>query len=280
MAAISLEGLVRGPQTGKGDVMPDLPARPNLDQLRHQASDLLRAARAGDAAATRRIEAVSPRLTLAAAQLVVSRDYGFSSWARLKAEVDARTMDLAQKVEVFLEASVRDWTGRAARLLAATPEIAGYNFATAVVLGDADRVRQEIKRDPAVATRPDDRSGWTPLHAVCGSRWHRMDPARAAGLVSVVRLLLDAGASLEARARGGRTPLGCATAAASAGTGNEPVLRLLLERGAVPDDDDLYLAGFAMNAYRCLRLLLDHTPNMASTVQTALFFFHNTATTE
>lgn len=250
--------------------MPDLPARPNIDQLRHQARDLLRAARAGDAAATRQIEAVSPRLTLAAAQLVVSRDYGFSSWARLKAEVDARTMDLAQKVEVFLEASVRDWTGRAARLLAATPEIAGYNFATAVVLGDADRVREEIERDPAVATRPDDRSGWTPLHAVCGSRWHRMDPARAAGLVSVVRLLLDAGASLEARARGGRTPLGCATATASAGTGNEPVLRLLLEHGAVPDDDDLYLAGFASNAHQCLRLLLDQMPNVAGTVEKAL----------
>jgi len=250
--------------------MPDLPARPNLDQLRHQARDLLRDARAGDASATRRIEAVSHRLTLAAPQLVVSRDYGFSSWSRLKAEVDARTLDLAQKVEVFLVASVRDWTGRAARLLAATPEIAAYSFATAVVLGDADRVREEIERDPAVATRPDDRSGWTPLHAVCGSRWHHLDPARAEGLLAVARLLLDAGASLEARARGGRTSLGCATATASAGTGNEPVIRLLLERGAVPDDDDLYLAGFARNAHRCLRLLLDHTPNVAGTVQTAL----------
>ena len=135
--------------------MPDLPARPNLDQLRHQARDVLGAARAGDATATRRIEAVSNQLTLAAAQLAVAREYGFPSWARLKAEVDARTADLAQKVRLFLEASVGDWTDRAARLLAAEPEIAGYNFATAVVLGDADRVRQEIERDPGAATRPD-----------------------------------------------------------------------------------------------------------------------------
>jgi len=56
--------------------MPDLPARPNLDQLRHQARDVLRAARAGDAAATRRIEAVSNRLILAAAQLAVAREHG------------------------------------------------------------------------------------------------------------------------------------------------------------------------------------------------------------
>ena len=250
--------------------MPDLPARPNLDQLRHQARDLVRAARAGDVAAMKRIEAVSDRLTLAAAQLVVARDHGFSSWARLKEEVDARTMDLARKVEVFLEASVRDWTGRAGRLLAATPEIGDYSFATAVVLGDADRVREEIQRDPAAATRADLQSGWTALHAVCASRWHRLDPARADGLLAVARLLLDAGASVDARARGARTPLGCATATASSGIGNEPIIRLLLERGAVPEDHDLYLAGFASNAHRCLRLLLDHMPNVAGTVETAL----------
>ena len=250
--------------------MPDLPARPSLDELRHQARDLLRLARAGDVAATRRVEAVSDRLTPAAARIAVAREYGFSSWARLKAEVDARTMDLAEKVEAFLDASIRDWTGRAARLLAATPEIAGHSFATAVVLGDADRVGREIERDPAVATRADDRSGWTPLHAVCGSRWQGLDPARADGLLAVARLLLDAGASMEARARGGRTPLGCATASASSGVDNEPIIRLLLERGAVPDDDDLYLVGFASNAHRSLRLLLDHTPDVAKTVETAL----------
>jgi len=251
--------------------MPDLPARPNLDHLRHQARDLLRGARAGDAAATRRVEAVSDRLTLAAAQLAVAREYGFPNWARLKAEVDARTMNLAQKVEVFLEASIRDWTGRAARLLAATPEIAGYNFATALVLGDADRVRQEIESDPALATQPDARTGWTPLHAVCASRWHLLDPARADGLLAVARLLLDAGASLEASARGGgRTPLSCATASASGGAGHEPIIRLLLERGAVPGDQDLYLAGFAGNAHQCLRLLLDYMPDVAGSAETAL----------
>ena len=98
--------------------MVTLPPRPNLDHLRRQARDLLRAARAGDDAATARIGAVSGRLTLADAQLAVAREYGFASWARLAAEVQARTMDLAQQVEAFCEASIRDWTGRAARMLA------------------------------------------------------------------------------------------------------------------------------------------------------------------
>src|SRR5215471_12011345 len=165
--------------------------------------------------------------------------------------------DLAEAVEAFLDASVRDWTGRAPRLLAATPEIADYSFATAVMLGDASRVRREIEHDPAVATRPDERTRWTPLHAACASRWYLLDPARADGLLAVARLLLDAGASLEARARGGRTPLGCATATASSGEGNEAVIRLLLEHGAVPDDGDLSLVCFATNAHECLRLLLE-----------------------
>src|SRR5260370_1883868 len=239
--------------------MTNLPARPNLDQLRNQARDLLRAARPGDAASTKRIQAVSDRLTLAAAQLAMAREYGFSSWARLKAVVEALTTDFAEKVQAFVEASIRDYTDRAARMLAANPEIAGYSFATAVVLGDADHVRAEIVRDPDLATRPDARSGWTPLHAVCGSRWHRLDPARTDGLRAVARLLLDAGADLEAPIPGqraaarGRTPRACAAATASTAGGNEPIIRLLLERGAVPDDDDLYLVGFASNAHRCLR---------------------------
>src|SRR5580693_4775484 len=130
--------------------MATLPSRPNLDHLRRQARDLLRAARAGDDAATARIGAVSGRLTLAAAQLAVAREYGFASWARLAAEVQARTMDLAHQVEAFCEASIRDGTGRAARMLAANPAIAGYSFAAAVILGDAGRVRTEIAADPAL----------------------------------------------------------------------------------------------------------------------------------
>lgn len=257
--------------------MTDLPARPDLDQLRHQARDLLRNASAGDRTATGRIRAVSEQMTLAAAQLAVAREYGFASWPRLKAAVEARTADLAQKVDAFLEASMRDWTGRVARLLAATPEIAGYDFRTAVVLGDADRVREMLRRDPGLATRTDPRSGWTALDAACASRWHRLDPARGDGLVAVARLLLDAGADPAAR-RGGRrgdwTPLRCAVA----GAANPAIARLLLDHGAVPDDHDLYLACFGDDDHQSLRLLLDHAPDVAQT--TALSAPVNTGDTE
>ncbi len=189
----------------------------------------------------------------------------------MRDEVTARTADLAQQAEAFCEASIRDWTGRAARMLAATPEIAGYSFATAVILGDADRVRTEIGRDPGLATRPDARSGWTPLHAVSASRWHALDPGRAEGLLAVARMLLEAGADPNGRTggqggHGGWTPLRCAVA----GAANPLITRLLLERGAVPGDHDLYLAGFGDDAHECLRLLLGHATDVAQIARMAL----------
>jgi ankyrin repeat protein len=245
--------------------MTTLPARPSLDHLRRQARSLLRAAQAGDTDAAARIRVVSERLTLTAAQLAVAREYGFASWGRLKTEVEARTTDLARQAEEFCEASIRDWTGRAARMLAVTPELAGYSFATAVILGDARRVRREVGRDPGLATRPDAGSGWTPLHAVCASRWHRLDPARADGLLAVARLLLDAQADVQARV-GQWTPLRCAVA----GAANPAIARLLLERGAVPGDHDLYLAGFGDDDHQCLRLLLDHATDVPAIASQAL----------
>lgn len=245
--------------------MPALPDRPDLDQLRRQAKDLVHAARSGDAAALARIGAVSGAVTLAGARLTLAREYGFESWTRLKTEVEARSTDVDEQVRAFCEASIGDWTGRAVRMLAATPRLARHGFATAVVLGDLVRVAAAIDRDPRLATRPDRRSGWTPLHLVCASRWHRLDPARADGLVAVARRLLDAGADPRAARRDGWTPLRCAVA----GMANPDIVRLLLDRGAVPDDHDLYLACFGDDGHESLRLLLARVPDLSASTALA-----------
>jgi hypothetical protein len=70
--------------------MSELPGRPDLDQLRRQARELLRSATDGQPAARARLRAVSGRLTLSAAQLALAREYGFSSWPALRAEAERR----------------------------------------------------------------------------------------------------------------------------------------------------------------------------------------------
>jgi hypothetical protein len=70
--------------------MSGLPGRPDLDQLRRQARELLRAAADGEPHAVDRLRVVSPRVTLSAAQLALAREHGFQSWTALKAEVARR----------------------------------------------------------------------------------------------------------------------------------------------------------------------------------------------
>ena len=72
--------------------MPELPDRPDLDQLRRQARELLRAAAREEPSAVARLRAVSGRVTLSAAQLAVAREYGYRSWPALKAEVERRRL--------------------------------------------------------------------------------------------------------------------------------------------------------------------------------------------
>ena len=203
--------------------MAILPEHPDLEQLRRQAKELLRAGRASDRGSLRRLSAVSAPVTLAGAQLAVAREFGQSSWSALVHEVQARNATLDENVVRFLSFSVNAQIGRAARMLAETPALAEAGFPVAVVLGDADGVTAELRRDPGVATRADVRTGWTALHLACASRFH-LDPVRAPGLAAVTRLLLDAGAAIESETSGGHCwrPLECAVTSANSSPHNEP----------------------------------------------------------
>src|SRR6185369_16523830 len=73
--------------------------RLNLEQQKNRAKDLLRAAKAADAAALTRFAAVrgthpSPEeiqasLKLADAQFVIARELRFASWSKLKAHIES-----------------------------------------------------------------------------------------------------------------------------------------------------------------------------------------------
>ena len=77
-----------------------LPSHPDLNQLKHQAKDLMKARQAGDPAALQRIREFHPRFSklrdadifsakflLADAQLTIAREYGYATWPRLKVRI-------------------------------------------------------------------------------------------------------------------------------------------------------------------------------------------------
>ncbi|HUS62845.1 MAG TPA: hypothetical protein VMY34_11650, partial [Acidimicrobiales bacterium] len=73
-----------------------LPDNPDLEHLKNQARGLQRRVRAGDADAVAAVREQHPRAdlaldrpcTLADAQLVLARRYGFATWARVKRHVE------------------------------------------------------------------------------------------------------------------------------------------------------------------------------------------------
>ena len=111
--------------------MSELPGRPNIDQLRRQARELLRAAADGQPAALARIRAISERVSLSAAQLAVAREYGFASWPALHAEVERRLAELPPRQEGTGRAGTRWSFGGAA----AVETAAGMLYPGALVAG-------------------------------------------------------------------------------------------------------------------------------------------------
>lgn len=75
----------------------ELPARPNIEQLRNQAKSLLKACKSKDSDAEKRVlrhaskfegKSLAEVITLQDAQLIIAREHGFFSWPKLKRRVD------------------------------------------------------------------------------------------------------------------------------------------------------------------------------------------------
>jgi hypothetical protein len=122
----------------------------NLEQLRKQAKELVRAARAGEQEALARLDGREP--ILARAQLVLAREHGYPSWPAMVAAAEANA-------EAFVLAATDRRRARAEAMLAARPEIAADPWAALVLgrgwSGDVDQ--------------PGGPRGWAPLLYVCHS---------------------------------------------------------------------------------------------------------------
>lgn len=168
-----------------------LPDDASLEQLRKQAKDVRDLARAGLPGALDLVAEYHPKgahaVTLAGAQLVVARHYGFPSWARLKQHLEMieryrRSPDEVNQAsgpaDEFLAFACLRFGGdddpsrweRAARVLAADPELARSSVHVAAAAADAASVRALLAADPALASREGGPYGWEPLLYLASAR--------------------------------------------------------------------------------------------------------------
>src|SRR4029077_8501831 len=113
-----------------------LPSNPNLDHLKYQAKDLLKEHSARTPGVAQRIREFHPRfgratdaeifgahLSLTDAQLAIAREYGFGSWARLKAHVEKPA--LSDRLNLPYHERIEDATFRRAVELLDAGDLAG-----------------------------------------------------------------------------------------------------------------------------------------------------------
>ncbi len=132
---------------------------------------------------------------------------------------------------------------RAEALLTKHPEVATDSIYTAAILGDDAGVRRFLDADASLATRKDGPHEWDALTYLCFSRYLRLDRNRSQGFVAAAGALLDAGSSPNTgwweKSHGPKPEWECALYGA-AGVAHHPELtRLLIERGADPNDGEV-----------------------------------------
>lgn len=255
------------------DALP-LPTRPNLDQYRKLAKDLVKACKSHDRDAihawtTRWVEALvklsgvklTPHLpvrverwvdqvaefadttllrtevakcTLTGAQFVIARAHGFESWPKLAKHVEAAAQ--------------------------ADSPVSRFELAAdAIVSGDKAALKRLLREHPElIHARSTREHQATLLHYVSanGIEGYRQKTPRKD--VEIARILLDAGAEVDATAQvygGGATTLGLvATSVHPERFGvQEPLMELLLQRGAKIDPaEEISIVNICLaNGRRC-----------------------------
>jgi ankyrin repeat protein len=242
--------------------MPDriLPDRPNLEQYKKQAKDLVRDCRSGSPEAWARFHGHHPDharapVSLTAAQLVIAREHGFGSWPKFAAHIETLRIQravesLADPVSGFLIAACvpRDGSNHtsgtleeAETILSQYPHVGAANICTAAVLGNEQAALAFLSAGPKLATAPGGPYAWDALTYLCFSRYLRIDRDRSEAFVRTARVLLDAGASPNTgwtEMWQGKPEFESVIYGAAGAAHHPGMTRLLLEYGANPNDGE------------------------------------------
>lgn len=199
---------------------PSLPTNPSLERFRRDARRLQRAVRDRSAVGHDEALALLARLhpdgtpgeptefALTAAQYVVARKVGFSSWPRLRAYLrtagqlrrDPTVVTDHDPLSRFLSLACLTYSqddgparwSAAGDVLRAHPDLPARDLYAAAAVGDPSAVRAHLEDRPEGARSQGGPFGWTALFHLAASRVPQRDPLTSA------RLLLDAGADPDA----------------------------------------------------------------------------------
>ncbi len=211
-----------------------LPPNPNLDHLKHQATDLLKERAAHDPAGAQRIREFHPRFSrstdaeifgahfkLSDAQLTIAREAGFASWARLKKHIEKPGLN--DRMSLPHHERIEDPQFRRAVDLLDAGDVAG--------------LRAHLKRYPKLGKQRVAFEGWNYFRTPSLLEFVAGNPARhermPTNMVEVAKVILDAGvekAALDetlALVATGTLPRECGL--------QLPLLELLCAYGADPD---------------------------------------------
>jgi ankyrin repeat protein len=268
----------------------------NLEALRKEAKRWLKSLQAGDPQALERLTRsyLGHRApSLRTVQYALALEYGFSSWAALKRELEERALAArshTERVTLFLEKAAnrysvapgtaqwntyeRDTPSRgelAARLLARHPEIVRDSIHTAVAGHDIEAVRDFLTKDRSLADRPGGPDGWTPLLRLAYTRLPI--EALSQNAIEIATLLLDHGANPKASWSDSENAFTVLTGVIGGGEGGqsahpqaEALARLLIARGADPFDfQALYNTSLGPDSTLWLELLWSGSNNRGET---------------
>jgi ankyrin repeat protein len=148
-------------------------------------------------------------------------------------------------------------------ILSRHPNVVASSIYAAAILADEPAVRRFLAREPAVASAQGGPRGWDALTYLCFSRYLRLDKTRSAAFVHTARALLDAGASANTGWTemidypNPRPVLEAAIYGAAGVAQHADLTRLLLERGADPNDEETPYHVVETRDNTVLRILLE-----------------------
>jgi len=219
---------------------------------------------------------------------VIAREHGFESWPKFAKHIETLRMNRAaasldDAASAFLEAACAPRHGHslggldeAEIILARHPHVATSSIYTAAVLANEAAVRAFLGRDPGSATAKGGPRGWDALTHLCFSRYLRLDHARSDAFVRTARALLDAGASANTGwvqtidHPNPRPVLEAAIYGAAGIAQHSGLTRLLLERGADPNDEETPYHVIETRDNTVLQILLDSGKMNARSLNTVL----------